>query len=232
LTSDGAKIFDNRLKKVKISLSPYSVVLNLPDQTSQTITATMKDKSLPLSDQPLVFTTDFGSFADGKQLATAMTDSSGNAAITLSSPTPGTARLTVWIDANGNGALDPGEWTSSTTVDWLVATGISLDPPTATVQLPDENQVLTATVLDQHSYPMQYVPVTFTTTLGSIAETNPVITDENGLAMVTVSSSTDGLATVTTFVDTNKNGALDLGELNAMSKVTWIAAPSSPAPSP
>jgi len=60
---------------------------------------------------------------------------------------------------------------------------------------------------------------------------NPVSPDGDGQAMVTVSSSTDGMATVTAFVDANGNGIPDSGELSTTSTVTWIAAPTTPTPS-
>ena len=211
------KYFDYQLKKVNIRLSPSPAYVNIAEKTSQLMTVTVLDRSSAVTGAPLVFTTDFGTFADGKQDATAKTDGNGMAAVTISSSTPGTALLTTWIDANANGKLDSGEWTSSTKVKWQVATSTSLEPAKATVQLPEEDQVLIANVSDQDGERMPNVLVTFATTVGSITGTNPVITDEDGSAMVTVSSSTAGTAEVTAIVGTKGSG----GELTATSTVKW-----------
>jgi hypothetical protein len=219
-----AKFFDYILEYVTVSLNPISGsnIVQLP-QTDQVITVTVMANSVPVPDAPLVISTTFDS--GRKQVTTARTDNNGQATITVSSSIPDTATVTAWVDTNGNKQLDDGEFTYSTTVDWLVPTRLDLDPQTATVQLPDEAQVLTATVYDQHIQPMQNVQVNFTTTLGSITGTLPVITDENGKAVVTVSSSADGSATVTAFVDTNGNGVLDSGELKNTSTLTWLPDP-------
>jgi PKD repeat protein len=231
LDSNGAKYFTYPLKRVALSLSPHNAVLELPGQQSQSVTVTVKERSSPVSRAPILFTTDFGSFTGGSTVATATSNSNGVATISISSSTPGTADLAAGIDSNGNGIIDAWEWTSLTTVEWVAATTISIEPLTATVQLPQTDQVLTATVFDQDENPMYTVPVTFTTTGGSIAGMNPVSPDGDGQAMVTVSSSTDGMATVTAFVDANGNGIPDSGELSTTSTVTWIAAPTTPTPS-
>jgi hypothetical protein len=136
------------------------------------------------------------------------------------------AELGVFIDSNGNGIKegipDPWEWSSFTTVEWRAATNINLEPPMATVMPPETGRVLTATAFDTNGDPMQYVPVTFFTTSGTITGTNPGITDENGQAMVTVSSSTSGDAKVTAFADMDGNGAPGPGELSDSSIMTWL----------
>jgi hypothetical protein len=125
LTPDGSKIFEYTVKKVTITLSPFNQKLSLPDQTVLTITATVEDRSTELPGEPLVFATDFGSLKGGTPNVTAITDSSGVAAVIISSSAPGTANLIAWIDANGNGILDPGEWSSSDPVTWLAAPTIA-----------------------------------------------------------------------------------------------------------
>ncbi|MDD1670163.1 MAG: DUF2341 domain-containing protein, partial [Methanomicrobiales archaeon] len=82
--------FDYQLKRIAISVDPFQTSLALPEQTSQTITYTVKDRETALPDEPLVFTASFGSFTAGKQVqdAAAQTNNNGVATVTISSPAP------------------------------------------------------------------------------------------------------------------------------------------------
>ena len=235
LDTNGAKFFQYPVDRVQFTFSPSNPTLELPGQTIQPITVTAKGRSGPVRSAPLVFTTDFGLLTGENKVVTVTSNSNGMATIDISSSTPVTANLTIWIDSNKNGIQDPWEWTSLTSVEWLAATTLTLDPQTASVQLPETDQVLTAAVLDQDGNPMYTIPVIFKATSGSIAETNPVSANEDGLEMVTISSPTPAAATVTAFIDANGDAVLDHGEMFNTSAVTWLrqkAASISLEPSP
>jgi hypothetical protein len=235
LDTNGAKFFQYPVDRVQFTFSPSNPTPELPGQTIQPITVTARGRAGPVKSAPFVFTTDFGLLTGGNKVVTTTSSSTGMAAIAISSSTPVTANLTIWIDSNMNGIQDPWEWTSLTTVEWLAATTLTLDPQTASVQLPETDQVLTAAVLDQDGYPMYTIPVAFTATSGTIAETSPVSANEDGLEMVTISSSTPAAATVTAFIDANGDAVLDNGEMFNTSAVTWLrqkAASISLGPSP
>ncbi|HUK38389.1 MAG TPA: DUF2341 domain-containing protein [Methanomicrobiales archaeon] len=223
----GAKSFSYRLKRVTISFSPPDALLSLPQQeTSQTVTVTATNGASAVKGATVLFGTNFGAFANGMQAASAITDGSGRASVTLSSSAPGTATLTAAIDANGNGIIDPTEWSSSTTVEWLYPTTITLDGSPATIQLPDTTPAsLAATVLDQDGFPMEGVPVTFTSAFSDGATTtrttSTATTDGNGVATVTLSETTAGTATVTASYGTTASTA---------ATVTWLADPSAATP--
>jgi hypothetical protein len=118
---------------------------------------------------------------------------------------------------------------NTSAVTWLrpKAASISLGPsPGATVTLPQADQVLTATVLDQGGNPISGVPVDFTIQFNSgRSQQMTVDTGANGLAEITVTSSTADIATVTA----NADG------FTATSTVTWVDAPQpvlAPVPDP
>ncbi|HXW98352.1 MAG TPA: PKD domain-containing protein, partial [Methanomicrobiales archaeon] len=225
--STGAKSFTYRLNRVTISFSPPDALLSLPLlETSQTVTITATNGASPVKGATVLFATSFGTFANGLQTATATTDGTGMASVTLSSSSPGTATLTAGVDANGNGIIDPTEWTSSTTIEWLYPKTITVAGSTASIQLPDTTPAsLTATVLDQDGFAMEGVPVTFSFAFSdgttTIRATSMATTDENGVATATLSETTAGTATVTASYGTTTSAA---------TMVTWLADPSAATP--
>jgi hypothetical protein len=216
VNGEPAKFFEYVLTKVTVSLTPFPANVPLP-QTDLNMTVTVTTNSGPVPDALLVFTTNFGTFSGNGQEAAAKTDGNGMATVTISSSAPGKATLTAWIDANNNSKLDDGEWTATTTVKWQKATTIDLEASPPTIQLPDPAPItLTAFVYDQNKENMSHAPVTFNTTLGSIIGTNPVMTDEDGLAIITINSTDAGDAIITATSGDAKSTPLT---------VTWLAAP-------
>ncbi|HTY52162.1 MAG TPA: Ig-like domain-containing protein [Methanomicrobiales archaeon] len=112
------------LKITSITLLPVSATRQLPDETTQSFTATLLDQNnQPPKGALVMFSTDFGAFQiagqpDGK-ITGVRTDANGQAAVTLVSTTPGTATLTAWADLNQNYKPDCGEPSVTSTVTWL-----------------------------------------------------------------------------------------------------------------
>jgi adhesin/invasin len=195
-----------------ISLAPTSKDLQLPGETALLLTATVVDQhGVPMTDIPVTFSTDFGSF---DKVPVVPTETGGVATISISSSGAGTAQVTATA----------GSSTATSTVNWLaelkVVSGLTLSPESATLELHSPtSQVITASVLDQHGVPMSAVPVTFTTVFASGGtETRTVNTDENGQASVTITSSVPDTATVTATA----------ADLSMTSSLTWVEATPEP----
>jgi hypothetical protein len=199
-----------------ISLAPPSGNLQLPGETALLLTATVVDQhGVPMTDIPVTFSTDFGSF---DKVPVVPTETGGVATISISSSGAGTAQV----------KATAGSSTATSTVTWLaelkVVSGLTLSPESATLELHSPtSQVITASVLDQHGVPMSAVPVTFTTVFASGGtETRTVNTDENGQASVTITSSVPDTATVTATA----------ADLSMTSSLTWVEATPEPTPEP
>jgi hypothetical protein len=213
------KYFNYLIMNVDVSL-PLDITTQIPGGASQTITATAFDQlDNRIPGLLLTFSTDFGSFSGDGQLMTAKTDVNGETKVTLTSQIAGRATLTGWNDINGNGILDPGEWTSSMTITWEPAPfvkSMGLSPGEATRQLPGETtQDFTVNVVDQYGMSMPDVAVTFSTDFGSFegaTQVAEVKTDSQGRASATVTSASAGKATVTA----------KAGDVTALSTVTWL----------
>jgi hypothetical protein len=221
------KYFSYQITKVDFALLPDPSTGQLPGGASQTVTATAFDQlGHRIPGLLLTFSTDFGTFSGDNQLMTAKTDANGETKVTVTSQVAGTAALTVWTDTNQNKKLDPGEWTSSSTIIWkpaLVVTSMGLSPGMATRQLPAETtQAFTVNVVDQYGMPMPDVLVTFSTDAGSFdgaAQASGMKTDLIGRATVIVTSTSAGKATI----------AAKAGDISAISTVTWLPEPRIPS---
>ncbi len=94
-----------------VTLIPDTATNQLPDATSQILTATVVDQhNTPIKGIQVTFATDFGSIV-GDSMVT--TDSLGMAAVTVSSSADGTAHVTATVD----GALK----IPTSTITWLAA---------------------------------------------------------------------------------------------------------------
>ena len=139
--------------------------------------------------------------------ATATTDTStGIASVTLSSTAPLTTIATNNVTVTATAVSASGTSTPVTSSPLQVAfTPDPLIPATVAVSaspssIADDGSTastITATVTNYVGTPLSGVPVTFTTTGGTLGSSSPVTTNSSGVAQMTLTSSSAGSGTVT-----------------------------------
>ena len=176
--------------------------------STSTITAHITDANgNPVSDETVTFATSLGTVAP----ETATTNEDGVATTTL---TAATAAGTAIVNAIANAA------SGSTEVQFVAGSAddvtVTADPATLTAD-GSSTSIITARVTDANGNPLAGESVNFETTLGTI---NPATatTDENGVAMATLTAGTTaGTATVNATA----------GSASGSTAVTLVAGPAA-----
>jgi len=184
-----------------ITISPASASLQLPDETSQTYTITVKDQyGNPMAGVNGTIATTFGNLSK----TTFTTNASGQDTFSISSTSAGSATITA--AAAGKSATATCEWKAP-----LVVIGeVILTPESQIVYIlqPGTPAVanLTVMVKDDHGNPLSGIVVSLSTTFGTLSNTS-VTTGADGTATFTLSSATKGIATVTASADSKSDTA-------------------------
>ena len=196
-----------------ITIEPASATLQLPGETSQTYTITVKDQyGNVMAGVSGTIATTFGT----PSKTTFTTNASGQDTFSISSNVAGSATITA--AAAGKSATATCVWLPPP----LVVTTITIAPPSATLQLPGEiSQTFTITVKDQYGNVMAGVSGTIGTTFGTPSKTT-FTTNASGQDTFSISSTTAGSATIT---------AAAAGK-SATATCVWLPAPPPPPTPP
>jgi hypothetical protein len=180
-----------------ITLSAYPLIISLGSNSTVTANVTNSTR-FPINNSIVTFTTDFGTLNNGitsGTTVTSITNSSGLASVNFSSSIPGTATITAIEQLKNSATIKIAAAVNYTVLipypDAILANGIS----TSTIIANITNGI----------GPVSNNRITFTTTLGTLSNGTvsnvtslSAITDSNGLATVTLTSSvTVGTATIT-----------------------------------
>ena len=176
-----------------------------PVGTTHDLTATVRDQFNNVMEDVAVTwnISGVGSFSGSPE---GVTDGNGEADAVITSSDPGTS--TVTCEVTGNPSVS-----GTATKTWMlpVATILELAPPSATNILPDDTtEEFTVTVKDQYENGMSGQVVSLTTTFGTLS-VDQVTTGVDGTATFTISSTTEGTATITA----------TLGDLTDTATKTW-----------
>lgn len=169
--------------------------------------------------------------------------SDGTYRFSIDAEQAGTVNLTAWHDANDNDAVDPGEFSDTSTKTWQAASATTLDatPETAT-NVVGETHTITATMRDQNGNPVSGEPIQFRVTAGPHADNDldanggtplgvfgTCTTGVNGSCTDSYVGSETGTDTIQVWRDTNNNFAVDPGEISDDGGVqkTWITVSSA-----
>ena len=189
-----------------LDLTPPSATNLLPGDSSHNFTVIVKDQyDSPMAGQVVSLSTTFGALSTNQ----VTTGEDGTATFSVSSTVAGTATITATL----------GDLSDTSTKVWTlespVATTLGLTPPSATNVLPgDTSHSFTVTVKDQFGNPIEGQTVSLSTTFGTLS-TEQVTTGEDGTATFSISSDTEGTATVTA----------TLGDLSDTSTKIWTLVP-------
>ena len=184
-----------------ITIAPPSATLQLPGETSQTYTITVKDQyGNSMAGVSGTIITTFGNLSK----TTFTTNASGQDTFSISSTSAGSATITA--AAAGKSATATCEWKAPP----IVIGEVILSPESQTVYIlqPGTPAVatLTVTVKDDHGNPLSGVVVNLSTTFGTLSS-NSVTTGAGGTATFTLSSASVGPATVTASADSKSDTA-------------------------
>ena len=193
---------------VGLTASPTSITAD--GSSSSELTATVRDANgNALGENVLVtFTSDLGNLSS----STAVTDSSGQARVTLSGTTAGMATVT----ARGAGA-DAGS-TANVTLTAGAASAITVSAsPASIIADGSSTSTLTATVRDANGNAVSGAAVAWTTNAGSLASASSTANGAGVATVVLTSSASAGSATVRATV----------GSASGTAAVTFTANPAN-----
>jgi len=206
---------------------PATLVLTPATDTNEvgnphTVTATVRDAfGNPVPNVTVRFTVTGANPTSGSS----STNASGQATFTYTGTHSGTDTITAYADSNGNNTQDAGEPGGIATKEWTPGppASLTLAPPSATNSVGDPHTV-TATVTDQYGNPVPGITVRFSVS-GANTASGADVTDANGHASFTYTSTVVGNDTITAFADTNNNGTQDAGEPGGTATKHWRAGP-------
>jgi hypothetical protein len=172
-----------------ISLTSSATVLAFNGVTTITAQVIEASGNPPHSGTHLTFTTTLGSI----QPSDAETDTSGIATVRFSA---GAQSGTATITAISGGASVSATGAVKILVGAAAVGRVNVNANPATIPALGGSTTISASVLDQNGNQLPTVPVSFITTAGSLSASQ-VITDANGIAQTTLTTSTTATVTAT-----------------------------------
>jgi hypothetical protein len=172
-----------------ISLTSSATVLPFNGVTTITAQVIEASGSPPHSGTHLTFTTTLGSI----QPSDAETDTSGIATVRFSA---GAQSGTATISAISGGASVSATGAVKILVGAAAVGRVNVNANPATIPALGGSTTISASVLDQNGNQLATVPVSFITTAGTLSASQ-VITDANGIAQTTLTTSTTATVTAT-----------------------------------
>ena len=211
-----------------LSVTSSTPSINADGSETATITVVARDTTgAVMEGESITFSSDSGSVTP----AAATTDANGNAVTTLSTGNNSAAR-TIIVTATSGGI------TGSVSVDVVpVPTTLTITSSTANIASDgSETATITALALDANNSLLAGVPVNFSATSGGLQGNNPVATNANGEAVITLTTGGDNTSrdiTVTattsalsaaTVVSVVPSGSVDITSLELLTDPSQLGS--------